>query len=216
MQRRFYICLAIMLGLILSSQCFSAASASSNARSAVPSEISLGATPMPLDIKRRIVRSIVHAFEESNQVDRCRAINFLRKHEPALALNRYSNEAQDAMMRLMRKANPSFPVADYCAYSHLIQRLDDVRFEMQDEWLKGNVTVLPGKIRFNHDKGVAIVSYKKFLRSANGVILRAMINTLEIQQVNDVPLGSLTVIHTDETISVRARAKQDEIAVVVR
>jgi len=212
MQRQFDFCLAIILGLVLSSQCFSAESPAQSTTTNTILKTSTNYTPMPLDVKRRIVRSIVHAFEESSQVDRCRAIKFLRKHDSTLALNRYSNDAQDSMMRLMRKANPSFPVADYCAYSHLIQRLDDVRFEMQDEWLKGDVTVLPGKIRFEHDKGIAIITYKKFLRSPSGVILRTMTNRLEIQQINDVPLGTLIIIRTDETISARAQVKHDVIA----
>lgn len=154
---------------------------------------------LPLDEKRRIVRNVIYAFEESNQVDRCRAILVLRKYHSKISQLKYSSDAQKSMIRLVRKANPSFPVADYCAYPHLVRRLDDIRTDMHDDWLQGDVTVLPGKIKFDDKNQQVIVSYKKFLRGPDGTVLQSTSNTAALDQENGIPLGKL-LITASETL----------------
>lgn len=156
---------------------------------------------MPLDQKRRIVRNIIYSFEEANQLDRCRAIAILRKYHPKTALSKYSSDAQESMIRLVRKINPGFPDADYCAYPNLISRLDDVRVEMNDQWLSGDVTVLAGDIHFDDSNNEATVNYKKFLRSPDGSILRTVNNEAKIRQINGVPLGDFWVVKHEEIVS---------------
>lgn len=163
---------------------------------------------LPLDEKRRIVRNVIYAYEESNQFDRCRAIQELRKYHPKLPQLKYSRDAQKDMINLVRKANPGFPVADYCAYPHLIQRLNDIRTDMSDDWLQGNVTVLPGDIKFDDRNKQTIATYKKFLRGPDGTILRSAANTVVITQENGIPLGNFLLTHSKKVISSRVVSTQ--------